>query len=95
MPRARLMLAVAPLLVQRPILAREALRVWKSLVPLKWWRRAPFLPVPDRDWIAFRMETAFGGDAATPDAHALGDVLSWSAAFKRLVRERQRAAASS
>jgi hypothetical protein len=81
----------APLLIHRPALIREAMSTWKSVVPRRWWRRSPFLPVPDRNWIAFRMETAFGDSAAVPDVEALHEVLAWSAAFKRIVRERQRA----
>ena len=25
-----------------------------------WWRRAPFLPMPDRDYLRFRLETQYG-----------------------------------
>ena len=25
-----------------------------------WWRRPPFLPVPDRDYLQFRLETQYG-----------------------------------
>jgi hypothetical protein len=27
-----------------------------------WWRRPPFLPLPDREYLRFRLETAYGGD---------------------------------
>jgi hypothetical protein len=25
-----------------------------------WWRRPPFIPVPDRDYLRFRLETQYG-----------------------------------
>jgi hypothetical protein len=28
-----------------------------------WWRRPPFLPVPDRDYLRFRLETQYGRGA--------------------------------
>lgn len=54
--------AVAPALARRPDLWASALRSTKSLVADRWWSRRPFLPVPDRDWLEFRLATAYGGD---------------------------------
>ena len=51
----------APGLENRVVLG--APRLWRSalaLVPRRWWRRWPPLPVPTRDYMAFRMETMFG-----------------------------------
>jgi len=43
-----------------------------------WWRRAPFLPVPDPDYLRFRMVTAYGGEGDTPpDADDLITYLRW------------------
>jgi hypothetical protein len=28
-----------------------------------WWRRAPFLPIPNADYVRFRLETAYGNPA--------------------------------
>ena len=47
-----------------PVAVRQALR----LAPGGWWRRAPFLPVPDPDYLRFRMVTAYGGDGRADDA---------------------------
>ncbi len=41
-----------------PIALRQSLR----LAPRGWWRRPPFLPVPARDYLHFRMVTAYGDD---------------------------------
>jgi hypothetical protein len=32
------------------------------LAPPGWWRRYPFLPVPDASYWRFRMQTAYGAD---------------------------------
>jgi hypothetical protein len=34
-----------------------------------WWRRPPFLPVPDREYLRFRLETQYGdpGHPIEPD----------------------------
>lgn len=45
---------------KRPSLWLTALRQWKRTTPAGWWRRAPFLPVPSRDYLAFRMVTQYG-----------------------------------
>jgi len=42
-------------------------------VPRRWWRRPPFLPLPDAAYVEFRMETAFGS-GGRPEA---ADVVRW------------------
>lgn len=49
----------------RPGLWPTALRVARRTAPRRWWRRAPFLPLPTRDYIEFRLTTQYG--ATTPD----------------------------
>jgi hypothetical protein len=56
----------------------------RRLVPPRWWRRPPFLPVPTADYLRFRLETAYGG--AGDQAPAVDDVLTylrWCRAFPR------------
>lgn len=52
-----------------------ALSAGRSLVPPGWWRRWPFLPVPSRRWVRFRMVTAYGGDGTGPPSPT--DVITW------------------
>ncbi|MGK2929334.1 MAG: hypothetical protein ACSLFO_07115 [Acidimicrobiales bacterium] len=52
-------------------------------MPRGWWRRAPFLPLPDRDWLAFRLTTAYGDPKAPV---AVDDLLTWLA-WSRTVGE--------
>jgi hypothetical protein len=68
------MLAIAA----RPALWPTALRQGARLAPNGWWRRPPFLPAPDRHWLRFRMETAYGGDGrGGPEADDLLTFLRW------------------
>lgn len=62
---------------RRPALWPTALRVARRLAPPGWWRRAPHLPVPDRDYWAFRATTAFGPDDGAPDPHDVVTYLEW------------------
>lgn len=70
--------AVAAVAV-RPRLWPAALRQARALVPSSWWRRRPFLPVPDRDWLRFRMTTAYGDADAPVDVDDLLVWLAWTA----------------
>lgn len=59
---------------RRPQLWRTALRQARRLAPARWWARWPHLPVPDRDWMAFRMETQYGDPRHRP---VPADVVAW------------------
>ena len=67
-------MATIAAVIARPSLWPAALRQARVLVPDRWWSRRPFLPVPDREWMAFRMTTAYG-DPAAPLIPA--DVVTW------------------
>ena len=48
---------------------RLALDLWRTAWAFRrrgWWRRAPFLPLPDRPYLRWRMYTAYGDEAAVP-----------------------------
>ncbi|MEI7887714.1 MAG: hypothetical protein WCJ04_09995 [Actinomycetes bacterium] len=51
--------------LSHPSLWAVALRQMLYLAPQGWWRRAPFVPVPDAAYMRFRMVTAYGGDGST------------------------------
>lgn len=61
-------------LAARPRLWPTAARQAARLVPRRWWRRRPFVPVPDRAWLRFRAETQYGDPDRAPGA---GDVVTW------------------
>jgi hypothetical protein len=67
-----------------PSLYGTALRQAVALAPSRWWRSWPPLPLPDAGYLAFRMETAYGGDGPPP----AGDVvayLRWCRQWRRLI----------
>ena len=70
--------AVAVAIVRRPRLWPAAARQARVLVPPGWWRRRPFLPVPDRAWLRFRMTTAYGDAGAAIDVEDLLTWLAWT-----------------
>ncbi|HLI15074.1 MAG TPA: hypothetical protein VKV23_03355 [Acidimicrobiales bacterium] len=82
--RLRLLPAVLAV-VARPDLWPTALRLVASLAPDGWWRRAPFLPVPDRRWLAFRLTTAYGAPDATPRPADVVEHLAWLREERRLL----------
>lgn len=74
-------------LARRPDLWPTALRVALRLAPSGWWRRAPHLPLPSRDYLQFRMVTAYGGDGSSPpEPHDLITYLEWCRAWPSVTR---------
>ncbi|MDQ6697620.1 MAG: hypothetical protein M3Z46_09220 [Actinomycetota bacterium] len=47
-----------------------------------WWRRRPFLPLPDPAYLAFRLETAYGDDRR-PDPADVVTYLRWCHDWRR------------
>jgi hypothetical protein len=43
-----------------------------------WWRRAPFLPVPGRDYWAFRLVTANGSSSVATGVREIIEYATWS-----------------
>ena len=76
---------VAPAVARRPDLWPAAARQAWRLVPRRWWSAPPFLPVPDRAWLAFRLETQYGGDGRGPvDPADVVAFLEWCRVQDRL-----------
>ena len=46
-----------------------------------WWKRPPFLPAPDPDYVRFRLQTAYGS-RGTPAVGDLVAYLKWCREFK-------------
>jgi hypothetical protein len=62
---------------RRPMLWPVALRQWRRLTPPGWWRRAPFLPVPSRDYLRFRLLTQYGDSEASASGADVVNYLTW------------------
>jgi hypothetical protein len=83
----------APIVVavlRRPRLWPTALRQFGRAVPAGWWRRPPFLPRPDAEFLRFRAETAFGR-RGTPTPADLTRYLEWCRATDRARADAARA----
>jgi hypothetical protein len=64
------------LVLVRPSLWWTALHQAIRLARPRWWARAPFVPLPDPDYLRFRFETQYGSNG-TPDPHDLVAYLKW------------------
>lgn len=74
----RLTLALAGRALRRPRLAMDLLRVVWRFRHLHWYRRFPFVPLPARDYIRWRMLTAYGDADAVPPADDVERYVRWS-----------------
>ncbi|HQT99036.1 MAG TPA: hypothetical protein PLG60_00875 [Acidimicrobiales bacterium] len=64
--------------VAHPADALVVLRAGWRLRRRFWWRRAPFLPIPDRSYWAFRTKTAFGDELVSPAPRDMVAAARWS-----------------
>ncbi|MBC8364034.1 MAG: hypothetical protein H8E59_03420 [Actinobacteria bacterium] len=71
---ASLLVRITAAVLVRPRLWVTALRQAHRLAPRGWWRRPPFLPLPDRGYSAFRQVTQYGDPGHPPE---VGDILVW------------------
>jgi hypothetical protein len=77
---ARLALRV----LARPRLGIDLLRLAWSFRARGWYRRPPFLPLPPREYIAWRMFTAYGDEAAVPPIEDVVRFARWRRETMRL-----------
>lgn len=63
-------------ILARPRLWPTALRQVRRLARPHWWRQSPYLPVPDREYLRFRMETQYGA-SGEPVAADIVAYLEW------------------
>jgi hypothetical protein len=61
----------------RPRLAVDLLRLAWSFRARNWWRRPPFLPLPPRDYMQWRMFTAYGDEQAIPPVNDVANFARW------------------
>ncbi|MGH9022770.1 MAG: hypothetical protein ACRDV9_06690 [Acidimicrobiia bacterium] len=74
--RARSWAPVVWGLLTAPSLWAVALAQMGRLARPGWWRRRPWLPIPDRSYLLFRLETAYGC-SRVPDVEDVLDYLRW------------------
>jgi hypothetical protein len=64
--------------IRRPRLAADLVRVSWRFRSRAWNRRFPFLPLPDRDYLRWRMYTAYGDESAMPSARDVERYAHWA-----------------
>jgi len=61
----------------RPYLWPTAVGALFGFAPARWWTRYPFLPIPDRTVIEWRVTTAYGRRDMALAAHDVISYLRW------------------
>lgn len=84
MPRAGWLVAAVKAVVVRPRLWVTAVRQVFVLARRGWWRRPPFLPVPDAAYLRFRLQTMYGDAEHEPEIGDLVTYLEWCRATAHL-----------
>ena len=72
-----LCLGLVPRALLNPRLAVDLLRTAWAFRRRDWWRKPPFLPLPDREYLRWRMYTAYGSDDAVPPARDVVAFARW------------------
>lgn len=75
----------------RPDLWLTALATMWRLAPRGWWRRRPYLPLPDGRYWSFRMVTAYGRPEADPVMEDVVSYLEWCRSAGSVFGRRARA----
>jgi hypothetical protein len=73
----RTVVVVVRAIAARPSLWPVTIRQWRRTVPAGWWRRRPFLPVPTRAYVEFRLTTQYGTNGHPPSAVDVLNYLAW------------------
>lgn len=64
-------------LIRRPTLWLEAIRAFGAMTPAGWWKQPPFVPVPRRAYLGWRLQTAYGSASVTPEPVDVIRFLEW------------------
>lgn len=76
-----LFLRLLPRALLHPAIARDLLVVGWRFRRNRWWARAPFLPLPARNYVRWRMYTAYGDYEAVPPLDDVVRYARWAARF--------------
>ncbi len=72
-----LLLGAALRAAVNPRLAWDLLRAGWAFRRRRWWADPPFLPVPDRTYLRWRMYTAYGAEDAVPPLEDMLRFVRW------------------
>jgi hypothetical protein len=70
--------------LRHPSLWATAIRQARRLVPSQWWTRSPYLPVPSRSYLEFRLVTQSGDISHRPEPEDVLNYLRWCRDWQRL-----------
>lgn len=62
---------------RRPDLWGEGVRAMFAVAAHRWWRRTPYLPLPDERYTAWRLATAHGAPGTRMEPDELIAYLEW------------------
>ena len=75
---SRLALVLGGRSILHPSLGVDLVRVAWRFRNRRWYRRFPFLPLPDREYVRWRMDTAYGSPDAIPPADDIARFARWA-----------------
>jgi hypothetical protein len=70
--------------LRNPRVAMDLLALAWAFRRRDWWRRAPYLPLPDAEYAAWRLHTAYGDERNVPPVE---DVLRFARWRRRILKE--------
>jgi len=70
--------------VKHPSIWTTAVLQLFRLAPRRWWRRSPHLPVPDAEYLRFRMQTQYGDPEREPEPNDVVSYLEWCRRYGRI-----------
>jgi hypothetical protein len=76
-------------IARRPRLWATAVAQAGRLARPRWWRRPPFVPLPEREYLRHRLETQYGSNHA-PEPRDVVAYLEWCREMTRLRRSTPR-----
>ncbi len=75
--------SLAGRLVLRPRLYVAGLRTAWRLRRRRWYARPPFLPLPPREYLDWRLHTAYGDEGAAPQSEQVVRYVRWAERMRR------------
>ena len=78
MPWLRLALQLTARSIRSPRLASDLIRIAWRFRSQSWYRRFPFLPIPDSTYLRWRMYTAYGDYTAVPSVTDVERYARWA-----------------
>lgn len=74
---------IAGMAVRRPRMIPYLIRAAWAFRARDWYRKPPFLPLPPRSYLRWRLDTAYGDPDAEPPVDDFERYLVWSARMRR------------